>query len=257
MEKNVAIFVSNDKFSKIACEKLIKDGYNIFPVAIQKTKNFESFLIEDLNLIKFFDFLDKRKINFFFFAGRISQNKIFDNLHPSAEGFLKKVKVFRTEEILKKFADLLEEKGIKVIPIVELFKEEICQKKIYTYRLTEEEKENLIEGFSILKSIAKYNIGQSLIIKNRMILGIEGIEGTDEFIKRIGKFCKNFIFIKGCDEKKDLRFDLPVIGIKTIKNLTKYGCKVIGLKAGKTIILEKRKIIQICKLKKIKLVGVE
>ncbi|MCM8804039.1 MAG: UDP-2,3-diacylglucosamine diphosphatase LpxI [Candidatus Omnitrophica bacterium] len=256
MNKKVAVFVNDDFFSKYAFKKLKKD-YQVFPFSLKKIKNFNSFVLKEVNLNLLFDFLKKNKIEFVFFAGKINQNIVFDNLHPSVKNFLSEVGDFKPEKILKKLVNFLEENEIKVLYENQIFKEEIVEEKIFTYPPTEKELEDIKFGFSVLKDIAKYNIGQSIIVKNGMVLGIEGIEGTDQLIKRVGKYCKDFVFIKGCSENKDLRFDMPVIGMRTIKNLIKESGKVIAVKAYKTIILQKEKVIEECKKNKIKLVGVK
>lgn len=255
MEK-LALFVSDDFFSKYAYEKL-KRKYSVFPFSIKKLKSFNSFVVEDINLKLLFDFFREKSIGFVLFAGKVNQNIVFENLHPSARDFLSNIKDFKVENIMKKFVEHIESYGLKVLSLNEIFKDEIVEEKNYTYKLNEREKEDLEFGFSVLKDITKHNIGQSLIVKNGMVLGVEGIEGTDNLIKRIGRYCKGFVFIKGCSDDKDMRFDLPTIGMKTIKNLKKFDCKLIGLKAGKTIILEKEKVINECKKYGIKIVGLK
>ena len=255
MKKNLAIFVNDDFFSKYSYEKLKKD-YNLFPFSLKKSKNFDSFVLNDANLNLLLDFFKKNKIELVFFVGKVNQNILFGNLHISIKNLLEEIENFKPEEIMKKIANFLENNGFEILKQDEVFKEEIAEEKIYTYPLTEEEKKDVKFGFSVLMDIIKHNIGQSLIVKNGMILGVEGIEGTDEFIKRIGKYCTEFVFIKGCSDEKDIRFDLPVIGIKTIKNLIEAKGKVIAIKAGKTIILNKEKVIEECFKNRIKLTGI-
>jgi DUF1009 family protein len=256
MKKNLAIFVSDDFFSKYSYEKLKKD-YNLFPFSLKKSKNFDSFVLKDANLNLLLDFFKKNKIELVFFAGKVNQNIVFGNLHVSAQKLLSNIEYFKPEKIMKEIVNFLESNGFGILKQDEVFKEEIAEEKIYTYPLNEKEKKDVKFGFSVLMDIIKHNIGQSLIVKNGMILGVEGIEGTDEFIKRIGKYCTDFVFIKGCSDEKDARFDLPVIGTKTIKNLIKTKGKLIAVKAGKTIILNKEKVIEECFKNKIKLAGVK
>lgn len=254
--KKVAVFISDDFFSKYAFKKL-KKNYKLFPFSLKKIKNFNSFVLEEINLNLLLDFLKKNKIELVFFAGKVNQNIVFNNLHFSAKNLLLEIEDLKPEKIMKKLADFLEENGINVLYENQIFKEEIAEEKNYTYPPTEKELKDIKLGFSVLEDITKYNIGQAVIVKNGMVLGVEGIEGTDNFIKRIGKYCNDFVFIKGCSEDKDLRFDIPIIGIKTIKNLINAGGKIIAVKAGKTIILKKEKVIEECKKNKIKLIGVK
>ncbi len=255
MKKNLAIFVSDDFFSKYSYKKL-KKKYNLFPFSLKKSKIFDSFVLKDADLNLLLKFFDKNKIEFIFFAGKVNQNIVFSNLHVSVKNLLEEIEYFKPEKIMKKIAQFLEKNGLKILHQNEVFKEEIAEEKVYTYPLNEKEVKDVKFGFSVLKDIIKHNIGQSIIVKNGMILGVEGVEGTDEFIRRIGKYCEDFVFIKGCSDKKDTRFDLPIIGIKTIRNLIRTRSKVIAVKATKTIILNKEKVIKECFKNKIKLVGI-
>ncbi|MCX7917031.1 MAG: UDP-2,3-diacylglucosamine diphosphatase LpxI [bacterium] len=256
MGKNLAIFVSDDFFSQCAFSRL-KEKYNLFPFSLTESKIFNSFVVKDGNFYLLFEFFKNNNIEFVFFAGKVRQNLIFSDLHITAKKFLAEIKNLKPEDIMKRVVELLEMNKLKILPQTDVFKEEIAEEKIYTYPLTEQEEEDVKSGFIILQDILKHNIGQSLVIKKGMVLGVEGIEGTDELIKRIGRYCNDFIFIKGCDENKDVRFDLPVIGIETIENIKKSGGKVIAVKAGKTIILEKEKVIEECMTNKIKLIGIK
>ncbi|MFN4227440.1 MAG: LpxI family protein [Candidatus Ratteibacteria bacterium] len=256
MKKNLAIFISDDFFSEYSFSKL-NEKYNLFPFSFSESKKFNSYVIKDANFNSFFDFIKKNKIEFVFFAGKVKGSFIFENLHLTAKNFLSQIGRLKPEEIMKKITDFLESIGLNVLPQTEVFKDEISEEKVYTFPLTEKEKEDVNYGFSVLNDILKYQIGQSIIVKNGMVIGVEGIEGTDELIKRVSNYVKDFVFVKGCSDDKDLRFDLPTIGIETVENIKKNFGRVIAVKAGKTIILEKEKVIQECKKNNIKLIGVK
>jgi DUF1009 family protein len=256
MKKNLAILVSDDFFSEYSFSKL-SEGYNLFPFSFYELKRFNTFIVKDASIPLFFDFLKKNNIELIFFAGKVKANLVFENLHPTAKNFIFQIGKLKPEEIMKKIADFLESFGVKILPQTEVFKNEIAEEKVYALPLTDEEMEDVKYGFAVLNDILKYGIGQSLIVKRGMIAGVEGIEGTDELIKRIGLYCKEFVLVKGCREEKDIRFDLPTIGIETVKNMKNAGGRVIAVKEGKTIILEKEKVIEECLKNKIKLIGIK
>ncbi|MCM8784978.1 MAG: LpxI family protein [Candidatus Omnitrophica bacterium] len=256
MKKNLAILISDDFFSEYSFLKL-KEKYNLFPFSFYKSEKFNAYVVRDANFYSFFDFAKKNKIEFIFFAGKVKGNLPFENLHSTAKDFLSQIGRLKPEEIMKKIADFLDSHGLKVLSQTEVFKEDLAEKKVYTFPLTDQEIEDVKYGFSVLNDILKYQIGQSIIVKNGMVVGVEGIEGTDELIKRVGNYVSDFVFVKGCSENKDLRFDLPTIGIETIKNIKKTSGKVIAVKAKKTIILEKEKVIEECMKNNIKLIGIK
>jgi len=115
------------------------------------------------------------------------------------------------------------------------------------------------KGRKILDNNSKFDIGQSVIIQQGNVIGIEAVEGTDNLIIRSSKFFLNrekATLIKLTKLNQDLRADLPTIGIKTVINCKKYGLGGIAFSAQKTIFLRKDSIIDYCNKKKLFLFGV-
>ncbi len=112
---------------------------------------------------------------------------------------------------------------------------------------------SIIKGVNIIKSLSKFDIGQSVVINNGYVLAIEGPEGTDETIKRSSYLLKKYklknksILIKFPKANQDLRVDLPTIGLDTIKNCIKANIKGIAVKRSQNIILDKDKIKNLTK----------
>ena len=254
--KKTAIFLSNNEISRYVYEKLKKER-EILPISFSKLDFVQSNIISKGDISSFLNLLERENIEEFIFIGKIEPSEIFKtDFHISGKLFLEKIKGWRGEEILKKLAELLEERGIKIIPLTEIFKDEIAEKKIYTERkVDEKEMEDIKTGFEIGKILIKYRIGQSLTIKNGMVIAVEGIEGTDKMIERTGKYAKDFVFVKLAGEGKDLRFDLPVIGPDTIKILAKNKGRVVGIEAGKTIIFKEEEVVSLCNNENISLIS--
>lgn len=103
------------------------------------------------------------------------------------------------------------------------------------------------KGGKILSTLSTFDIGQSIVIQQGNVLGIEALEGTDVLIKRIKKLVKKGnkpILIKLAKQKQDLRVDLPTIGIKTIELCHKSNIKGIAYSKNKTVLIEKERIIK-------------
>ena len=108
---------------------------------------------------------------------------------------------------------------------------------------------NLQKGLNSFKYIGRADIAQSLIVQNSIILGVEAAEGTDELIKRCLKYKKRGdkgILIKFTKYNQNKILDIPVIGLKTVKNLLKYNYEGIYLETNKCIIIDKEKVIKFC-----------
>jgi len=127
------------------------------------------------------------------------------------------------------------------------------EKNINKVKITSNDKNSITKGVKIIKSLSKFDIGQSIVINNGYVLAIEGPEGTDETIKRALHLSKKYklknksILVKFPKTKQDLRIDLPTIGIDTVKNCIKANIKGIAVKRYQNIILDKDKIINLTK----------
>ena len=122
----------------------------------------------------------------------------------------------------------------------------LAQKGILTKkRPTEKEMEDVQFGWPIAKEIARLGIGQCIVIKEKVIVAVEALEGTDEAIRRGGSLGKgDIVVIKVSKHAFDPRFDIPSVGLETIKTLKESSASVLALEAGKTLILDLEETIK-------------
>lgn len=100
-------------------------------------------------------------------------------------------------------------------------------------------------GFSLAKEMGKLDVGQSVVIKDKMIMSVEAIEGTDKGIARGAKLAKSGAsVIKVAKPSQDKRFDIPTIGLKTLRTMQKYKANLIAVEANETIIVDQEKVIK-------------
>ena len=156
--------------------------------------------------------------------------------------------------ILKEIIKIFKENKLNVVNSMKFTPELIFKdKSINKFKINNTDKSSISKGVKIIKSLSKFDIGQSVIINNGYVLAIEGPEGTDETIKRSLHLSKKYklknksILIKFPKANQDLRIDLPTIGFDTIKNCIKANIKGIAVKRSQNIILDKDKIINLVK----------
>ena len=156
--------------------------------------------------------------------------------------------------ILKEIIKIFKENKLNVVNSMKFTPELIFKdKSINKLKINNTDKSSISKGVKIIKSLSKFDIGQSVVINNGYVLAIEGPEGTDETIKRSLHLSKKYklknksILIKFPKVKQDLRIDLPTIGFDTIKNCIKANIKGIAIKRSQNIILDKDKIINLVK----------
>ena len=156
--------------------------------------------------------------------------------------------------ILKEIIKIFKENKLNVVNSMKFTPELIFKdKSINKLKINNADKSSIFKGVRIIKSLSKFDIGQSVVINNGYVLAIEGPEGTDETIKRSLHLLKKYklknksILVKFPKANQDLRIDLPTIGFDTIKNCIKANIKGIAVKRSQNIIIDKDKIINLVK----------
>ena len=102
-------------------------------------------------------------------------------------------------------------------------------------------------GWQVAKEMGRLDIGQTVVVKNRAVLAVEAIEGTDECIRRAGQLCPGggFTIVKVAKPQQDMRFDVPTIGRQTLENIIHAGGRVLAVEEGKTIIVNEPEVLEL------------
>lgn len=113
------------------------------------------------------------------------------------------------------------------------------------HKPTKEQMDDVNYGFWLAKEMGKIDVGQSVVIKDKMIMAVEAIEGTDACIKRGAKLAKSgAVIVKVAKPKQDKRFDIPAIGMKTLRTMRCKKASLIAVEANETIIVDQEKVIK-------------
>ncbi len=110
---------------------------------------------------------------------------------------------------------------------------------------TRAEEADIVFGWHLAKEMGRLDVGQSVAVKERAVLAVEAIEGTDRAILRAGELCPagGFVVVKVAKPQQDMRFDVPTIGPTTVENLRRAGGRVLAIEAGKTIVLDQEQTV--------------
>jgi DUF1009 family protein len=102
------------------------------------------------------------------------------------------------------------------------------------------EEKDIAFGWQLAKEMGRLDVGQSIAVRNRAVLAVEAIEGTDQAIARAGQLCRGsqFVVVKVAKPQQDMRFDVPTVGCMTIETMRQAGARVLAVEAGKTILLD-------------------
>jgi hypothetical protein len=110
---------------------------------------------------------------------------------------------------------------------------------------TVREERDIAFGWEMAKEMGRLDVGQSVAVKERAVLAVEAIEGTDQAILRAGALCRagGFVVVKVAKPRQDMRFDVPTVGCQTIESLRRAGGRVLAIEAGKTIVLDRAETV--------------
>lgn len=154
----------------------------------------------------------------------------------------------RTDTLLSALADELASGNITLENSIMYCEEHLAKAGAMTKRRpTSRIEEDVAFGWPLAKKLGELDIGQAIAVREREVIAVEAIEGTAEMIKRAGRFCKagGWTLIKTSKPQQDMRFDVPCVGPDTIRDLAENGGSCLVIEAGKTILIDKPKMIQL------------
>ena len=133
--------------------------------------------------------------------------------------------------------------GLECVSPLDLCPELLVKEGLLTRRKpTAAEEQDIRIGWEAAKEMGRLDIGQSVMVRERTVIAVEAIEGTDKCIERAGELCGrgDFVVVKVAKPKQDMRFDVPTVGRQTIETMKRAGAKVLAIEAGKTIFLDEK-----------------
>ena len=164
----------------------------------------------------------------------------------------------RPQAILQALTNELAAAGIKLIDSTRYCTEHLATPGVMTRRQPSDAQwADVRFGFSICRTISGLDIGQSIAVLNRDVIAVEALEGTNAMIERAGQLCRvgGWTLVKVANATQDMRVDVPAIGTTTIEKLAAARAGCLVLEPGKTIILEKPKVLELADRYKISVVG--
>lgn len=164
----------------------------------------------------------------------------------------------RPQAILQAIADALASSGITLIDCTKYCPEHLVTPGVMTRRQpTDAQWGDVRFGYEVAQAIRRYDIGQSLAVLDRDVIAVEALEGTDAMIDRAGKLCRvgGWTLVKVANATQDMRVDVPTVGPTTIEKLAAARAACVVLEPGKTVMLERQKVLELAERYKIAIVG--
>jgi DUF1009 family protein len=152
----------------------------------------------------------------------------------------------RDDSILGSVVAAYRKAGITMIAVNEIAPQLLVQEGVIAgAKLSRKHWADIRFGWTIARQMGGLDIGQSITVKDQLVLAVEAIEGTDALISRTGQLCPRggFILVKVAKPQQDMRFDVPTIGPRTVEQMAAAGGKMIAIEAGRTILVQREQTI--------------
>lgn len=208
---------------------------------------------------KMISFFKSEGVSKVMMAGQVKHVQIFSGALPD----MKMMKMLwnlpqrNTDSLIGGIADQLRGDGIELIDSTFFLQDHLAPEGVLTKRKPNEtEKGNIEYGLKVANEIARLDLGQTIAVRAKACVAIEAMEGTDAVIKRAGELAKGKItIVKVAKPNQDMRFDVPVVGVPTIKNMIEAGATCLSITTGKTLIFDRAEMMDLANRNKICIIG--
>lgn len=192
--------------------------------------------------------------------GGIKKTHVFTTVRPDFRtlAMATRLALWKDDDILREFAKELEQEGIAICESTFGLEGILVEEGTLTSRApSEKEWEDIRYGWNVAYDIGRLDIGQCVVIKDRVVVAVEAVEGTDGAIKRGGELAKEgAVVVKRSKPQQDLRFDLPAVGPRTIEVMASVKASVLAVEAGRTILLDREIMLDKARSARIAIVGI-
>lgn len=266
---SIGLVAGSGELPLILAKTIKEQGYDLVIVALENLASEDlrqfAYSFKSINIGRIgeiISFLKKHGVKELILTGKVPKRTMYelDNVKPDLRALkmLFSAKVRGDHEILQIVENELNKEGIRIVDIGYFFPDFLTPEGALTIKKpTKEQWEDINYGFKIAKKIGELDIGQTVVVKDKSVIAVESIEGTDETILRAGKYVENSIVVKVSKPQQSLKLDPPAIGVDTIINMKKAKAKVLAIEAAKSIIIKRQEVIEKANEHDIIIVGVK
>ena len=256
----LGLIAGNGRFPFLVLDAARAQGYEVVVAAIKEEAFPE---IESQNasavhwlslgeLSKLIDTFHKEGVTRAVMAGQVKHKQIFSSIRPDwrLAKLLLSLTTRNTDSLLGAVAKVLADEGIMLENSTALLEPLLVKSGVATKRApSEKERQSIVYGREVGRALGQYDIGQTVVIAESACVAVEAMEGTDETIERAGRImasldpgastlARNLTVVKIAKPKQDMRFDVPVVGVKTIEVMKQAGANCLALDAGRCLLID-------------------
>ncbi|MEA2081896.1 MAG: UDP-2,3-diacylglucosamine diphosphatase LpxI [Elusimicrobiota bacterium] len=262
----IGLIAGEGSFPLLVARQLKKQGYDLKIAAIENHADKKigeaasSFVWAHIGqLRKTIDFFKREGVEELILAGRVRHASVF-SIKPDLKAvkLIASLKDKRAATMLKAVCDLFEKEGLKILSSVEPLKEMLFSAKVYTKRKPSgKEMKDISLAASAARLLSGRDIGQTATVKDGVVVAVEAMEGTDMCILRSGKLAgAGTVVVKVARPKQETRFDVPVVGLRTVRKLVQSGASVFAAEADSVLFFEQEESIRLADENGVCIIGV-
>ncbi len=264
-QEKLGLIAGNGKFPFLVLDAARAQGYDVVVAAIQEeafpeiaSRGAASVHWLSLGeLSKLIETFQREGVRRAVMAGQVRHKQIFSSIRPDwrLAKMLLSLTTRNTDSLLGAVAKVLADEGITLEKSTWLLEPLLVKSGILTVREpSEQESKNIEYGRAVARRLAEHDIGQTVVIAESACVAVEAMEGTDATIERAGQIMRSLhgnastlsralTVVKIAKPNQDMRFDVPVIGVKTIEVMQAAGASCLALDTGKCLLLDGQKVI--------------
>ncbi len=192
-------------------------------------------------------------------AGQVKHKQIFSSIRPDwrLAKLLLNLSTRNTDMLLSAVAKVLGDEGIELISSTAFLEPLLAEEGVLTARAPDEEEvKNIAYGLGVARAVAAFDIGQTVVVAAQACVAVEAMEGTDAAIERAGALmrtleegdastlARRLTIVKVAKPNQDMRFDVPVIGIRTVETMIRAGATCLSVEAGRTLLFDREALLE-------------
>jgi len=265
-KEKLGLIAGNGKFPFLVLDAARAQGYDVVVAAIREetAPEIESrgaaavHWVSLGELSKLIETFQREGVRRAVMAGQVKHRQIFSSIRPDWKlaKLLLSLTTRNTDSLLGAVAKVLGDEGITLEKSTWLLEPLLVKTGVLTRRVpTEQEKKNIEYGRGVARQVAQHDIGQTVVIAESACVAVEAMEGTDATIERAGQIMRSLqgdastlsrdlTVVKIAKPNQDMRFDVPVIGVKTIEEMRAAGATCLAVDAGRCLLLDGDKVIE-------------
>ena len=217
-------------------------------------------------LSRLIDVFHKEGVSMAVMAGQVKHKQIFSSIRPDwrLAKLLLNLRTRNTDMLLGAVAKVLADEGIELMSSTQFLEPLLAEEGALTEKAggrapTDDELKNIDYGLGVARALAGFDIGQTVVVAAQACVAVEAMEGTDATIERAGHLMKSLeeedgspasilerhlTVVKVAKPNQDMRFDVPVIGIRTIETMIAAGATCLSVEAGRTLLFDREALLK-------------